>query len=94
MQEVKLKIAATPDGRLIITPPPGVKLIVEEAGEEWITGAEAAAIVGISPRAMVNKYNTADFPNVRQVGKNALVPRADAEAYRDKPRRRGRPAKQ
>ncbi len=89
MQKIALTVTAV-NGRIIITPPPGVEFVLqEEKADDWWTIAEAAQEFGVSKNTLAKLCDTGGIPyEVR--GKNRFVRGQDVKAWAQTPRRRRR----
>jgi excisionase family DNA binding protein len=95
MQKVHLTITAS-NGRIIITPPPGVELVLQEgassidAPDDWRTIAEAAEEFGISKNTLSKLCDNGRIP-CEMRGRNRFVRARDVAGH--KPGRPGRKPK-
>lgn len=60
------------------------------SGGDWLILKEAAAVIGISAARLSVVAKAGRIPHKR-MGRQVIISRADAEAYRDSPRKPGRP---
>ncbi|MCD8138207.1 MAG: helix-turn-helix domain-containing protein [Planctomycetaceae bacterium] len=89
MEKITVRIS-TSNGRIILTPPPGVELVLEStAADEFLTIAEAAKRYNISRNTLAKMCDTGGLAYELR-GKNRFVNGADVEAIAAVPRRRGR----
>lgn len=93
MQKIALTVT-TNNGRIIITPPPGVELVIQMPDPgDWWTIAEAAEEFGVSKNTLAKLCDAGGIPyEVR--GKNRFVRGEDVKAWAQAPRKRGRPKRE
>lgn len=60
------------------------------SGGDWLILKEAAAVIGVSAARLSVVVKAGRIPHKR-MGRQVIITRADAEAYRASPRKPGRP---
>ena len=95
--KVVLTITANASGQIIITPPPGVELVLSQddigASEKPMTVAEAAIKIGVSAKTMSRYCTAGRVVGAQLVGGNWLIPPSALDELSKQNLRPGRRAK-
>jgi hypothetical protein len=92
MEKIPIRVSIS-NGRIVITPPPGIELSIEaDVMNDMLTIAEAAQKYGVSKNTLAKLCDTGGIADEVR-GKNRFVRGADVEVLAKTPRRPGRKKK-